>query len=301
MNKHYKALKEEFTIWLKTLGFSYGLEYNYKHYIRDFFYYLLKNSTLHITALTQKQIENYLNYLQTRPNKRKSGGLSISFLNGNFHAIDLFLEFLHQNGLDTVPSPAGFRLPADKQQIYKIQAFTQSEIKQLIAQIPDTFPNFSYEKRERKHEQLKLVFVLFYGCGLRRTEGFNLTLNDIDFNRKTVFVRQGKGYKDRIIPLNTNIYNALQHYVYNFRNLQNPGHNRLIINRPTAIIESLKHLQTCCTNQAIKQKRLTLHILRHSVAAHLLQNGMNIENIARFLGHSSLDTTQIYTHIINKI
>jgi len=53
-------------------------------------------------------------------------------------------------------------------------------------------------------------------------------------------------------------------------------------------------------NESLKEKNLCLHTLRHSIATHLLQNGMNIENIARFLGHSTLESTQIYTHIINE-
>ncbi|NCA80760.1 MAG: hypothetical protein EOM76_11370 [Sphingobacteriia bacterium] len=60
----------------------------------------------------------------------------------------------------------------------------------------------------------------------------------------------------------------------------------------------LKYLQNHCQDENIQAKRLSLHVLRHSIATHLLQNGMSIENIALFLGHSSLDTTQIYTHLI---
>jgi integrase/recombinase XerD len=60
----------------------------------------------------------------------------------------------------------------------------------------------------------------------------------------------------------------------------------------------LKYLQSVCDDENIKAKRLSLHVLRHSIATYLLQNGMSIENIALFLGHSSLDTTQIYTHLI---
>ncbi|MBN2777899.1 MAG: tyrosine-type recombinase/integrase [Bacteroidales bacterium] len=53
-----------------------------------------------------------------------------------------------------------------------------------------------------------------------------------------------------------------------------------------------------CPDKSIRKKRMTLHILRHSIATHLLQNGMSIESIALFLGHSSLESTQIYTHLV---
>jgi len=302
MNENHRAIQKEYEIWLDTLGFSGSMVYNFKNFVRDFFIWSENRNINHIKSLTNLHIKNYFDYLQTRPNKRRKGGLSVSSLNHNFTAIDKLLEFLHQTGTDTAPSPINYRLHKDDlQRIYKIQPFTQAEIKELQANIKNTFPDFPYKKREAKQEQLKLIFVLCYGCGLRKSESCNLKIKDIDFDKKTLFVEQGKGYKDRIIPLNNNVYDALQNYIYNFRNLQKTGHKRLFLLHYSTLDKSLKHLQEICNNEAIKNKRLTFHILRHSIATHLLQNGMNIENIARFLGHSSLDTTQIYTHIVNKI
>lgn len=100
--------------------------------------------------------------------------------------------------------------------------------------------------------------------------------------------------------MNESVYKALQHYIYNFRNLQKVNHKRLFIHHTTSLSRNLKELQQTTQNKAIQSKRLTLHILRHSIATHLMQNGMSIENISRFLGHSSLDSTQIYTHIVNR-
>jgi len=99
--------------------------------------------------------------------------------------------------------------------------------------------------------------------------------------------------------MSDNVYNALQDYLFNFRNSIKCGHNRLFVQSQIAITKDLKYLHSCC-NESIKIKRLTFHILRHSIATHLLQNGMSVENIARFLGHNCLESTQIYTHIINQ-
>ncbi len=211
------------------------------------------------------------------------------------------MEFLHQMGMDNAPSPTNYRITIDKdERIRKIEPFTIEEIKTLQNEIESTFPNRNLKAREVKHYHLKLIFALNYGCGLRLSEGCNLTQGDIDFNRRTIFIRQGKGYKDRIIPMNDNIYNTLQDYIYNFRNLVKCGHNRLLIQDPTTMLKDLQRLQRQCQSEEIQNKRLTFHILRHSIASHLLQNGMTIENIARFLGHNSLASTQIYTHIINR-
>jgi len=302
VNKNYTAIQKEYAFWLDTLGFSDGLVYNFKNMVGDFLRWLENRNIRHIKLLTNKHIKEYFDYLQTRPNKKFKGGLSVSTLNGYFTATNKLAEFLNQTGMNNAPQPVKFRLNVDEQQrIRNITPFTQIEIKELQNLIPETFPNFSFTHREKKHEQLKLIFVLCYGCGLRRAEACKLTTNNIDFDKKTIFIRQGKNYKDRIVPMNEGIYKALQYYVYNFRNLQKTKHNRLFINRYGNLDLSLKHLHKTCTNKAVKSKRLTFHILRHSIATHLLQNGMSIENIARFLGHSSLDSTQIYTHIVNKI
>jgi len=301
MNTSYTEIQKEYTNWLDTLGFSNGLIYDYKFRVRDFLEWLQTQNVSQLKQLTDKHIKTYFDYLQIRPNKRTNAGLSVSHLNHNFCAIDKLMEFLHQMGMETAPTPTNYRLKVDKEQrVNNIEPFTQEEIKTLHANITNTYNLFTFTQKEAKQEQLKLIFALYYGCGLRKTEGYNLTINDIDFDKRTIFIRQGKNYKDRIVPMNESVYKALQHYIYNFRNLQKVNHKRLFIYHTTSLSRSLKELQQTTQNQAIQSKRLTLHILRHSIATHLLQNGMSIENISRFLGHSSLDSTQIYTHIVNR-
>lgn len=306
MNEHYNTLQTEYKNWLETLGFSEGLVYYYTLSIKEFLHWLkTQNNIIHIKSLTEKNIIAYFEYLQTRPNKRtrklSGSGLSVAHLNHNFMAIDKFLEFLHQMGMQSAPIPTNHRIKPDKwARINKIQALTQQEIKELQANIKNTYPDFTFTQKEIKHEQLKLIFVLYYACGLRRTEGKNLQIKDIDFDKKTIFIRQGKNYKDRIIPVNKYVLKALEHYIYNFRNLQTAKHNYLFLYTTGTLNKDLQELQRITGNEQIQAKKLTLHVLRHSIATHLLQNGMNIENISRFLGHSTLDSTQIYTHIANK-
>ena len=188
----------------------------------------------------------------------------------------------------------------ESQRIRRIEPFTVEEIKILQEAINHLYPHLDHEHRQLKQEQLKLVLYFFYACGLRLSEGYNLTPAEIDFNRKTIFIRQGKGYKDRIVPMSDNVYKALQHYIYNFRNQIRCGHDRLFVQKKITLSVDLHYLHQQCDNEEIKRKRLHFHVLRHSIATHLLQNGMSVENIARFLGHGCLESTQIYTHIINR-
>jgi integrase/recombinase XerD len=271
--------------------------------MQEFFTFLQSKGITHIMELNNEAIRSYFEHLQTRSNKVKgTGGLSAPHLNKNFDAIDKFLEFLHHIGMEHAPQPLKYRVEYnDQTRKDKIQPFTQDEIKTLQAHIKDVYPQYTHRQREKKQEQLKLIFALCYACGLRRQEAHKLEVKDIDFERKTIFVRQGKGYKDRIIPVNRNIIKALEHYIYNFRNFYPAKHSRLLIDEVCILGRDLKELQRVTPQSSIKRKNLHFHILRHSIATHLLQNGMSVEFIGKFLGHSSLDSTQIYTHIINRV
>jgi len=293
-----KAVIEEYKTWLDTLGFCDWSVYEYPLRIKEFFNWLNEKGIIKLSDLNQNHIDQYFTHLESRPNKKRTGVLSNTHLNRNYIAVDKLLEFLHQMGMEQAPIPTNHRLKIDKEErAEKISILTPDQIKILYSNIENTYPtHLSHETRVAKHYQLKLIFALFYACGLRRSEGYRLTLNDVDFNRKEVFISKGKNYKDRIIPMSEGAYRDLQDYIYNFRTQLKLEHNQLFINTPSCLLRSLYRLQD--TAQIQPEKRITLHSLRHSIATHLLQNGMDIENIRLFLGHSSLVTTQIYTHLI---
>jgi integrase/recombinase XerD len=301
MNTHFETILMEYVNWLDTLGYSDSLLRTCKGRIFIFFTWLESKHIQNINQLTNKDIEGFCRHTETRPNKIFKGRLlSAMHINWYFLAINKLLEFLYQYGMTNLPSPINYRIKANPQErILSLDILTQEEIKTLYNCIPNTYLNLPFEERPAKQHELKLIFALCYGCGLRRSEAYNIRIQDVDFDKKTVFVKQGKNYKDRIIPMNAGVYAALQDYVYNFRHKLKLKHNRLFIcgNKQT-LGAKLKYLQNFCDDQNIKAKRLSLHVLRHSIATHLLQNGMSIENIALFLGHSSLNATQLYTHLV---
>jgi len=301
MNESYKVILEEHLTWLDTLGYSNDVILCSKSSIGSFFTWLEEKQINSINLLTDKHISEYRNYLATRPNWRFKGRLlSAGHLNKNFVAVDKLLEFLHQYEMTNAPVPIHHFIKIDiHERIQKIKVFTQDEIKTLYNSIENTHKYQPFEKRQAKQYELKLIFALLYGCGLRSSEAYNLCINDVDFDKRTVFVRQGKCYKDRIVPMSGGVYKDLQDYIYNFRHKLKLNHNRLMFSCKREIRVRLIHLQRACDDETIKAKRLTPHLLRHSIATHLLQNGMSLENISLFLGHSSLDTTQIYTHIVS--
>jgi len=300
MNSHYKAIHTEYIHWLNVLGYSEATQGICRKAVRFFFMWLPDQNVHHITRLEQKHIEQYFEYLETRKNKHTGKtALSNSYLNKQFDAVDKLLQFLHQHGFTKMLLPTHYRIKkTGEERVYNVTPFTQAEIKTLMQGINEAAEHLPFKQREHRQQQLHLVFALFYACGLRKSEGESLTLDHIDFDRKILFVEQGKNYKDRIIPLSKNTYKVLQEYVFNFRALQKTGHRRLFINPQPTIIYWLRELHKACPDRSIRQKRLSHHILRHSIATHLLENGMSIENIALFLGHESIATTQLYTHFL---
>lgn len=294
-----KTILKEYKNWLDTLGFCDWSVYEYPLRIKEFFSWLNEKGIVKITDINQNHINQYFTYLESRPNKKRKGLLSNSHLNGNFIAVDRLLEFLHQMGMEQAPTPTNYRLKIDQdQRAEKISVLSTKQIKTLYNNIEYTYPtHLNYHQREAKHYQLKLIFALYYACGLRRAEGCNLTLDHVDFNRKEIFIQQGKNYKDRLVPMSEGAYRDIQNYVYNFRTHIKLKHNRLFIHTDGCLLRSLYRLQQ--TVGIMPERKINMHCLRHSIATHLLQNGMDIENISLFLGHSSLETTQIYTHILD--
>ena len=124
MNKNYNTIKNNYAVWLTTLGFSGGVVKDYKDRARDFLEWLETKNIHQINIVTQKNVENYFEYLQVRKNKRRNGAFSISHLNHNFMAIDKLCEYLHQMGMNNAPIPTNYRIKPDKEQrIKNIQGF----------------------------------------------------------------------------------------------------------------------------------------------------------------------------------
>ncbi len=162
-------------------------------------------------------------------------------------------------------------------------------------------------KIEAYNYQDRAILTVFYGCGLRRNEGANLSIDDVDLDRGILHVRKGKNYKERFVPFNKQSSKYLQEWIYDWRKtLTKTGkEDSLFISRignqlkGNGLNRRLKIMQLETDNIKLQEKNLSLHILRHSIATHLLEAGMDLEKISRFLGHASLESTQIYTHLAN--
>ena len=146
-----------------------------------------------------------------------------------------------------------------------------------------------------QHLKHRIVLTLIYSAGLRGQEVINLKLGDIDFERKTIHIRQSKYKKDRVVPLSDYMAKGLKEYIA----VENP-HIWLFNGKELDGRYSIKGLSWVMRETLKKttiQKQVNLHSLRHSYATHLLEDGVNIVMIKNLLGHSNIDTTMVYLHV----
>jgi site-specific recombinase XerD len=141
----------------------------------------------------------------------------------------------------------------------------------------------------------RIVLSLIYSAGLRSQEVINLKISDIDFERKTIHIRQSKYKKDRIVPLSDYMQKGLKKYL----TAENP-HIWLFNGKEQDGRYSVKGL-SWVMREALKKtsiaKDVNLHSLRHSYATHLLEEGLNIVTVKNLLGHAEIGTTMIYLHV----
>jgi site-specific recombinase XerD len=219
------------------------------------------------THLTHDQIEDYLYHL-------KKQGAAESFFKHTVYGLRYLFRVV---GL---PDRA-IKLPMLKNNHKLPVVLSKKEVQELL-QAPILL----------KH---RAVIAILYGCGLRCQELRKLKIQDVDFERNMIHIRQSKGKKDRYVPIGSvlmkEIKNYLMHdkpvkWLFNGKNYN--GYSPQGVQR--AIREA--HRKTSI------QKRITPHTLRHTYATHLLEQGLDIVSIKELLGHSFIQTTMVYLHVV---
>ncbi len=202
----------------------------------------------------------------------------------SFHG---FLSFIYDE-----PDPSHYIVVHKDRKLLPVYC-TKEEISRLLNSFNDSDPS-----EEMQHALLELI----YACGLRVSEACNLTMSQVDFESSCLRVL-GKGNKERIVPIPSGSRMFLEHYVSVDRPvLMKQQTPYLFINRYGRQVKP-RYVQKLLQRKDAElgfTKHITPHKLRHSYATHLLQNGANIREIQELLGHSSIATTEIYTHVSNK-
>lgn len=268
--------------WLYQLGYSEGTQHLLPALVREF---ITQQQLTDIRYVEQEQVKAFYAYLQTRPLKKRAGGaLSEAMIYHYVYALKTFFSWLEITGqLDYNPvSGLKFKRPTINQR----QPLLVADIQELFAAC--------------RTQKETAVLHVFYSCGLRRSEGEALNTGDLHYRERLLYVRAGKGARWRVVPMPVAVSVALERYY-----LEERCHS--IIKRTTEqeaffLNRIGNRMQGDQLNELLKRllarttvsKDTTLHHLRHSIATHLLQGGMGIEWVRDFLGHTWLETTQVY-------
>lgn len=302
----YRYIIASFKEWLQTTGYSEQTVYQLPNYIQELLHYAESKGYAGLFQINNDLMKEHYYKLKDRGNLRRGGGLSNSYLNKHLQAFQKFGDYLRQTGRLLLPK-LDIQTEESNSEITGI--LTQQEIKLLYDATQQSYEPKKNDKGIVYHETMQLrdraMLAIFYGCGLRRNEAYHLDISDINFDKKILHVTTGKGYKERFIPLTATSLHHLQNYLYDGRPYLCSDKNEAFLVTHygkrlggTMMLRRLQQLIQLTGNAALQSKDVHLHTLRHSIATHLLQNGMKLERIKEFLGHSSLESTQIYTHFL---
>ena len=300
-NETFITLITSYKNWLEVLGYAPSTVYNLPNHLREFFYYLECHGHSGISNITTGLVKEYYQHLYHRGNQRRGGGLSKGFLNKHQQSLKLFLKYLKEHN---VHLKFGIHLKGEKinYQDNKV-ILTQSEVKELFEACQYSHMSEHFQMRD------KAILVLLYSCGLRRNEAVHIDCSDILFEKGRIYVRRGKNYKERFVPINKYNLQVLEDYMYHSRPefIKNHQTDALLLSyhgrraNDLTLVNRLKTVIEASENETILNKNITLHTLRHSIATHLMQNKVPIQSISTFLGHSSLESTQVYVHLVERL
>jgi integrase/recombinase XerD len=275
------SLINDFTAWLYQLGYSEGTQKMLPACVREF---LAQQQITRIEYIEPQQVRDFYEWLQTRPLKKRSGALSEMMIHHYVYALKTFftwLEVTEQIGTSPI-SGLAFKRPRQNSR----DPLSRQEVEQLFA--------VAAGLKERA------LLHLFYSCGLRRSEGEALNIADVRFSEQLLYVRAGKGAKRRVVPMPAAVTTDLETYWLQER----CGNSAKKVKDQDAFMLNLiggrlsgrgyNDLFKALSCRAGLSPEITLHHLRHSIATHLLQSGMRLEQVRDFLGHYHLETTQLY-------
>jgi integrase/recombinase XerD len=241
-------------------------------------------------ALDRRTLEQYQRFLFCR-RKANGEGLKATTRSNLVIAVRMFLSWLvRQNQLLSNPS-ADLDLPRIDNTLPR-GILTPAEVDQVMAQ-PDITTAFGIRDRT--------ILETFYSTGIRRCELAKLAVRDVVFDRGLLFVRQGKGGKDRVVPIGIRACRWIEKYLIEVRPLflRDPQTNALFLTHRGKPLHQdvLTRLVSHFISRSGIDKTGSCHLLRHSMATAMLENGADIRVIQEILGHEKLDSTQIYTRV----
>jgi integrase/recombinase XerD len=277
---NFNKIKESYITFLKNNNYSQNTIKTYSSIIHKFTTYLKNQIAIYNEKEFIKYFNSYILYLKQVKNVSQNYIYLVTVV------VKKFLEFNNIHFLDSITTPKRIKSPPN--------FLTQKEVKQLLDSITWD-ENSDSDFRIITKLRDKLIVTLLYSSGLRVSELINLTVDNVNFEGKQLSI-VGKN-NSRVILLDESTKQLIQKYLEK----RTQKSNYLVVNKSGNPLTP-RYVQLMIKkygNESGIEKKITPHILRHSYATHLFEQGVNIKIIQQLLGHSNLSTTQIYSQDAN--
>jgi integrase/recombinase XerD len=289
------GLRDQYLEYLENNQYSPHTVKHADYALKDLEEYLQTKDISRIADVTTEIITDYNSYMRDYRQPKNNKPYSQQALPVKLQPVKYFFHWLSRNMVVLYDPARDMEIPTTKKGLPRT-ILSENEIARFI-ELPDTETAIGYRDRT--------IFELFYATGMRNTELKTLKVQDIDLEARTIHIKEGKGGKERIMPLTTVAFEYLKEYLDKVRPL-------LLKDKENQDIVFLNLAGNRFSRQDICEifgkyrkvgniaKPVGSHIFRHSIATHLLENGMDIRYIQELLGHGSLQTTQLYSKVTLK-
>ena len=258
----------------------------------EFFRYVSRRHSGELCAIGKKELLAYHAYLVDRKSKRTGERLSASTINNLFQSVRMVFSVLYRSGVILENPAHGLKLELPLPAGWRRRPLTREEITRFLESI---------DPATRQGLKDRTLFELIYSSGLRVAEAAALKVSDIDFERRVMVVR-GKFDRDRMVPISEVAHDFLLLYLagrnddgdaWVFSGYAGPTRHRHLT--PESVSERFR---TLLRRFGMDKPEISTHSIRHSTATHLLENGASVRHVQELLGHTCLESTVRYTHVM---
>ena len=252
----------------------------YTSYINDLycFYIFIKKD---LTKVTFEDIKDYLEHLNLKKEKTSSIRRKISSLKS-------FYKFLYKNNYINKKDYPLTKIAYPKMEKKLPKFIYYNDLLEIINE----------SSKDKDGVRDRLIIEMLYATGVRVSELINIKINDINFNNRRIIVL-GKGNKERIVYYGEYAEEVLKEYM---KTHERKNHNYLFVNSKGGKLtdRGVRYIIDNIMSKLSVKTHVTPHVLRHTFATDMLNNGCDIKVVQELLGHSSLKATEIYTHVTNE-
>lgn len=282
--------KEKYREHLAVKNYSAETIQGHLHHLKRFFFYLNGLGIHEITSVTKETLRDYQTHLYQELN-RKGEPNTVGSQNNALKAVKGLYRFLSEEDY-LVSDPAKEISYAREPRRLPRSILTQSEARKVL-HAPQSKTILGYRDRA--------ILEVLYSTGIRRKELCNLSLQDIDTEEGFIRIDQGKGKKDRVVPIGKIACRYLHNYITSVRPslIRDPLNHHLFLSLYGRKIDghTVLDIVKYCARKARVKKNISPHTFRHTCATLMLRNKANIRHIQEMLGHSSLNSTQVYASV----